>query len=64
MEQCAENSLHADMMLDYAAPARPHAFASLFRSVIPHTPHSTYSTEVADYGKLAQDSGIEAFFHA
>ena len=46
MEQCAENSLHTDMMLDYAAPARPHAFTSLFRSVIPHTPHSTYSTSV------------------
>ena len=61
MEQCAENSLHTDMMLDYAAPARPHAFTSLFRSVIPHTPHSTYSTEVADCGKLARDSGIEAF---
>ena len=61
MEQCAENSLHTDMMLDYAAPARPHAFTSLFRSVIPHTPHSTYSTAVADCGKLVRDSGIEAF---
>ena len=30
MEQCAENSLHTDMLLDYAAPARPHGFASLF----------------------------------
>ena len=61
MEQCAENSLHTDMLLDYAAPARPHGFASLFRPVIPHTPHSTYSAEVADYGKLARDSGISAF---
>ena len=30
MEQCAENSLHMDMLLHYAAPARPHGFASLF----------------------------------
>ena len=61
MEQCAENSLYTDMLLDYAAPARPHAFTSLFRPVIPHTPHSTYSAEVADCGKLVRDSGITAF---
>jgi hypothetical protein len=61
MEQCAENSLHTDMLLDYAAPARPHGFASLFRPVIPHTPHSTYGAEVADYGKLTCDAGISAF---
>ena len=62
MEQCAENSLHTDMMLDYAAPARPHAFPSLFRPVIPHTPHSTYSAEVVDYGKLARDSAPSETF--
>ena len=61
MEQCAENSLYMDMLLNYAAPVRPHAFASLFWLVIPHTPHSTYSAEVADCGKLACDLGISAF---
>ena len=40
MEQCAENSLHADMLLDYVAPARPRKFTSLPRPVIPHTSHS------------------------
>ena len=37
MEQCAENSLYTDMLLNYVAPTRPHAFASLFRPVIPCT---------------------------